>query len=65
MAKRWSNLKLHTRQKMSAAAIQATSKKESSHDSNSYSHPDESEILEHEEMLKVYEDSFDTIFDVE
>ena len=65
MAKRRSKLKLHTRQKMAAAAIQATSKKESSKDSNSYSHPDESEISEHKEMLKVYEDNFDTIFDVE
>ena len=28
-------------------------------------HPDESEFSEHYEMLKLYEDSFDTIFDVE
>ena len=68
MAKRRSKLKLHTRQKMAAAAIQATSKKESEMTSPVVpimnAHPDESEISEHYEMLKEYEDNFDTIFDV-
>ena len=82
MAKRRSKLKLHTRQKMAVAAIQATSKKENLPEERSNIHPDESEISsppeaimnthpdesefsEYYEMLKLYEDNFDTIFDIE